>query len=26
LEWYQELIHWHRIIKDVELDGGIITL
>ena len=26
LEWYQELIRWHRIIKDVELDGGIIAL
>jgi len=26
LEWYKELTRWHRIIKDVELHGGIITI
>lgn len=26
LEWYQELIKWHRIIKEVELHGGIIDI
>ncbi|HEX5078788.1 MAG TPA: SDR family oxidoreductase [Geminicoccaceae bacterium] len=26
LEWYRQLSRWHRIIKDVELHGGIIDL
>lgn len=26
LKWYQELIKWHRIIKEVEMYGGIIDL
>jgi len=26
LEWYKELTRWHRIIKDVELHGGIVTI
>lgn len=26
LEWYQELMHWHSIIKEVEMNGGIINL
>lgn len=26
LEWYQELTKWHRIIKDVELHGGIVDI
>lgn len=26
LKWYQELVKWHKIIKEVELYGGIIDL
>ena len=26
LQWYQELIKWHRIIREVEMYGGIIDL
>lgn len=26
LKWYQELVEWHKIIKKVELEGGIIEL
>ena len=26
LDWYQELVRWHRIIKDVELGGGILDI
>jgi nucleoside-diphosphate-sugar epimerase len=26
LQWYQELVKWHKIIKEVELYGGIIDL
>jgi len=26
LEWYQELVKWHKIIKDIELHGGIIDI
>ncbi|THF74899.1 NAD-dependent epimerase/dehydratase family protein [Cohnella fermenti] len=26
LMWYQELSKWHRIIKDIELHGGILRL
>ncbi|RUS45272.1 NAD(P)-dependent oxidoreductase [Cohnella sp. AR92] len=26
LKWYQELSKWHRIIKDIELHGGILRL
>ncbi len=26
LQWYQELLKWHKIIKDVEMYGGIIDL
>jgi nucleoside-diphosphate-sugar epimerase len=26
LEWYQTLTKWHRIIKEVELHGGIINI
>lgn len=26
LKWYQELVKWHRIIKEVEMYGGIIDL
>jgi nucleoside-diphosphate-sugar epimerase len=26
LNWYKELIKWHKIIKDVEMYGGIIDL
>lgn len=26
LEWYKELVKWHKIIKDVELYGGILEL
>jgi nucleoside-diphosphate-sugar epimerase len=26
LEWYKELAKWHRIIKQVELHGGIIEI
>jgi nucleoside-diphosphate-sugar epimerase len=26
LAWYQELVRWHRIIRSVELDGGILDI
>jgi nucleoside-diphosphate-sugar epimerase len=26
LEWYQQLTRWHRIIKEIELHGGIIDI
>jgi nucleoside-diphosphate-sugar epimerase len=26
LEWYQQLTKWHRIIKDIELHGGIVDI
>ena len=26
LQWYQELTKWHRIIKEVELHGGIVEI
>jgi nucleoside-diphosphate-sugar epimerase len=26
LEWYQQLTRWHRIIKEVELHGGIVDI
>ena len=26
LDWYRALIRWHRIVKDVEMYGGIIDL
>ena len=26
LDWYQELVRWHRIIKEVELGGGILDI
>jgi nucleoside-diphosphate-sugar epimerase len=26
LQWYQELVKWHRIIRDTELHGGMIEL
>lgn len=26
LKWYQELVRWHKIIKEVEMYGGIIEL
>lgn len=26
LAWYQELVKWHRIIKDAELHGGILDI
>lgn len=26
LAWYQDLLRWHRIIKDIELEGGIIDI
>ncbi len=26
LQWYKELTAWHRIIKEVELHGGILTI
>ena len=26
LEWYRQLTRWHRILRDVELHGGIIDL
>lgn len=26
LEWYKELVKWHKIIKDVEMYGGILEL
>jgi nucleoside-diphosphate-sugar epimerase len=26
LEWYQQLARWHRIIKEIELHGGIVDI
>jgi nucleoside-diphosphate-sugar epimerase len=26
LEWYKELVRWHRLIRDVEMYGGILDL
>jgi hypothetical protein len=26
LDWYQQLSKWHRIIKDIELHGGIVDI
>jgi hypothetical protein len=26
LEWYRELTRWHRIIKQIELRGGIVDI
>ena len=26
LNWYQELVKWHKIIKEVEMYGGIIDI
>jgi nucleoside-diphosphate-sugar epimerase len=26
LEWYSELTRWHRIIKEIELHGGIVDI
>lgn len=26
LEWYKELVRWHRIIRDVEMYGGILDV
>ena len=26
LDWYRQLAHWHRIIRDVELHGGILDI
>lgn len=26
LDWYKELVKWHKIIKDVEMYGGILEL
>lgn len=26
LDWYKELVKWHKIIKDVEMYGGILKL
>lgn len=26
LDWYQELIKWHKIIKDAEMHGGILDI
>ena len=26
LNWYQQLIHWHKIVKDTELSGEILHL
>ena len=26
LQWYQELVNWHRIIREVEMYGGIVDL
>jgi len=26
LEWYRELTRWHRIIKEIELHGGIVDI
>ena len=26
LEWYRELAHWHRVIREVEMYGGIVEI
>jgi nucleoside-diphosphate-sugar epimerase len=26
LEWYQQLTRWHRIIKEIELHGGVVDI
>ena len=26
LEWYKELARWHRIIREVEMYGGIVEI
>ena len=26
LDWYRQLAHWHRVIRDVELHGGILDI
>ena len=26
LDWYQSLVKWHKIIKDVEMYGGIVDI
>ncbi|MDM8006433.1 MAG: SDR family oxidoreductase [Phycisphaerae bacterium] len=26
LQWYQELVNWHKIIREVEMYGGIVDL
>ncbi len=26
LDWYKSLVNWHKIIKDVELHGGILDI
>ena len=26
LDWYRKLAHWHRVIREVELHGGILDL
>jgi hypothetical protein len=26
LAWYQELVKWHKIIKDAEMYGGILDI
>ena len=26
LDWYKQLVEWHRIVRDVEMHGGIIDL
>ncbi|MDJ0933208.1 SDR family oxidoreductase [Breoghania sp.] len=26
LDWYSELAHWHRVIKDLELRGGMLDI
>jgi len=26
LEWYKNLVHWHKIVKETELYGGIIDI
>ena len=26
LDWYRQLVHWHRIVKEVELYGGILDI
>lgn len=26
LNWYRELVHWHRVVRDVEMYGGILDI